>query len=439
MAIFSNRDFILHWIGSSLAQLGGFFTLLALPWLVLEQTNNDAFQMSLVMASFSLPHSFLILFGGALADRSAPLTLLFRTRLCFVLVMLCLAACVYLDLATIAILCVFGITLGSLSAFGIPAAQALLPAICAPKTLNTGNGILMASNQIAMMAGPLLAGWIIWAVKTKLLNDAATATQGLAVAFIIDAILVCVSLLLLLRIHTAPHAKVSGKVVDLVYDGIRYCWHDRGIRLVLSYLMLISFFMHGAILATLPVISKVQLGLTEAGYGTLYAMTGLGTLLGAGVAVWLKPPPLKLGWWVLICDGISGLMLLFMAQFSQQIAILVACLLTMGLCAGFIMVAGTTWFQQRTQAEFMGRVMALLMFCILGLIPLSGTLCGWLVKHLGTQIVLGGAGAIILSAAGIGLLLPVTRKMGEIAPLTAHCLTRLHLSPATNVPATSTN
>ncbi|RJG48707.1 MFS transporter [Motilimonas pumila] len=427
MAIFSNQNFVLHWLGSSCAQLGGFFTLLALPWLVLQQTNNDAFQMSLVMASFSLPHSLLILFGGALADRSSPLKLLFFSRACFVIVMFMLAACVYLQFTAIGLLCGFGIALGTLSAFGIPASQALLPALCKPKELAAGNGILMATNQVAMMLGPLMAGWIIWAVRAWLFSSAINEQQSLAIAFIIDALLVSLSLILLLNIQTREQPKANGSVTNLVVKGIQYCWYDKGIRLVLGYLMLISFFMHGAILATLPIISKVHLGLSEAGYGTLYAMTGLGTLLGAGIAVFTKPSPHRLGWWVLICDGVSGLMLITLAQTSHLLGAVVTCLLTMGLCAGFIMVAGTTWFQQRTQADFMGRVMALLMFCILGLIPVSGTLAGWLVSHMDTYTVLHGAGVVIALAAVLGLLLPMTRNMGSISPLTAQSVVSLKL------------
>ncbi|MDO6525555.1 MFS transporter [Motilimonas sp. 1_MG-2023] len=426
MSLLQNKNFILHWLSVSLAQLGGYFTMVALPWLVLSQTNNDAFLMSIVMACFSLPHGFFILFGGALADRWSPLLVLFRSRQFGIGVMLCLAACVYLQITPIPVLCVFGLILGTLGAFGIPASQSILPSICKDEELGLANGIVMGTSQLAQIVGPLLAGWLIWLMRyLNQVNPEQYDSTSLALAFVVDAGLVLISICLLYYIQVKPVARSTKGLFTLVFQGMQFCWLDQGIRLVLAYLILISFFMHGPLLAVLPLIAKVDLSLTEAGYGTLYAMIGVGTLIGAGMAIWLRPAPDKLGLFVLIGDLTSGISLFLLGFVSASLISVSICLIVMGIATGFIMIAGTTWFQRRTPNEYMGRVMSVLMFCILGLMPLSGAIAGFFNKHYGNQWVVMSAGSLIITFALLGLMLPKVRRMGKTPEMSVASISKL--------------
>ncbi|MCE2573779.1 MFS transporter [Motilimonas eburnea] len=415
MSLLQNKNFMLHWASTSTAQLGAYFTLVALPWLVLNQTQDDAFLMSVVMASFSLPHGFFILFGGALADRWSPLRVLLRSRQVAMLVMLALASCVYFQFTPIALLCLFGSVLGTLGAFGIPASQSILPSICKEEELGLANGIVMGTSQLAQIAGPLVAGWLIWLMRYLNQVDVTQYdASSLALAFLVDALLVLVSISLLYWIKIKPVISKPAGVFTLVFQGIQFCWLDKGIRLVLAYLILISFFMHGPLLAALPLIAKLHLGLTEAGYGTLYALIGVGTLIGAGIAIWLRPQPAQLGVYVLLGDLVSGGCLLSLGVISSTSSLVGLCLCLIGVATGFIMIAGTTWFQLRTPSEYMGRVMSVLMFCILGLMPLSGVIAGYFNQGYGVERVVMVAGSFIMACAFIGLCLPTVRRMGAI-------------------------
>ena len=53
---FANRDFRLLFGGSSISMVGDQFTLIALPWLVLQLTGNPA-QLGLVLAAMALPRA----------------------------------------------------------------------------------------------------------------------------------------------------------------------------------------------------------------------------------------------------------------------------------------------------------------------------------------------------------------------------------------------
>ncbi|HEU4375941.1 MAG TPA: MFS transporter, partial [Telluria sp.] len=67
------RDPNFRWMmgGGVISMLGDQFTLIALPWLVLQMT-HDPLTLGLVIAVMGVPRAIFILVGGALVDRYSP-------------------------------------------------------------------------------------------------------------------------------------------------------------------------------------------------------------------------------------------------------------------------------------------------------------------------------------------------------------------------------
>jgi MFS family permease len=426
--LLQNRNFRLHWASVAISQTGGFFSMVALPWLVLYITDNDPIIMSTVLAANSLPHGFFILFGGALADRISPLRVLYISRVTFALVMSSLAALVYFELIPLWLIYLYAFVLGTLGAFAIPSSQALLPSFLTSSALGHANGIVMGTMQVTQMIGPVMAGWLLWFGRSLTgVPEGRADYTSLAFAFGIDAcaILLAVVLMGFMRIQVAP--RQNSHLFRMVTQGFLFCWHDAGIRLVLAYLIMISFFLHGPMLAVLPLFTKVELGMSEGTYGSLYAMTGMGTVVGAGIAMIRVSGLRRLGEITLGCDLIAGLSFYLLGQI-HNVWLAGVLLFILGVCSGIIMVAGTTWFQRRTPAAYMGRVMGILMFSIFGLVPLSATLTGIMIEYSSVSRVMNTAGFMMMLVSGIGLLLPKIRNMGDIPPLDSHRLAQLKLS-----------
>jgi MFS family permease len=425
--LFKNRNFKLHWASVAISQIGSFFTMVALPWLVLYTTNNDPVIMSTVLAASSLPNGFFILFGGALADRISPLKVLFISRTVFVLVMASLAVMVYFELIPLWLIYLYAFVLGTLGAFAVPSSQSLLPSMVQPAALAQANGIVMGTMQVTQMIGPVMAGWLIWFGRILSGTPAGQADYpSLALAFAVDASMVLLAVVLMSFMQVQVVPRRGTHLFRMVAQGFLFCWHDAGVRLVLAYLMMISFFLHGPLLAVLPLFTKVELGLSEGAYGSLYAMLGMGTVAGAGLAMLKVSGARRLGEVTLCCDLIGGLSFFLMGQ-THNAWLAGGLLFIMGVCAGIIMVAGTTWFQQRTPGNYMGRVMGILMFSIIGLIPLSATLAGFLIEYSSVSRVMNCAGTMIVLLSGIGLLIPRVRNMGDLPPLDAGQLILLKL------------
>jgi MFS family permease len=314
----------------------------------------------------------------------------------------------------LSLLYVYVAVLGTLGAIGIPASQSLLPFIVRSEQLGLANGVVMATMQGAQMVAPLAAGWMIWFCRrSRGVVEGGPDLVSIGLALGVDAIAAASAALLVLFIKRHPAPLQSEKLFDLLQQGLRFCWREKNICRVLGYVMLISFFVQGPLLASLPLIAKFQLGLQERGYGTLYAMLGAGTIAGAGLAILLKPSAQKLGMVVLFCDLMIGLCLYNLGQVhSAGLAASILFLIGNGL--GVTMVAGTTWFQTRTPGKYMGRVMSFLMFAVIGLIPLSAILTGFLVSFMSVNRILNVAGGVTIVFTITGLLIPSIRRMGDI-------------------------
>src|SRR5690242_5750631 len=64
----ANPNYRLWLIGGTISFFGDQFYLVALPWLVLQQTNSAAAMGAILMAG-AVPRAFLMLMGGAVSDR----------------------------------------------------------------------------------------------------------------------------------------------------------------------------------------------------------------------------------------------------------------------------------------------------------------------------------------------------------------------------------
>ena len=424
-SLISNTNFKLHWISMVISQLGSFCTIIALPWMVLHLSDNDALVMTSVMATTSLPLSLFMLVGGVLTDKTSPLTVLIAVRFSLLVVLSSLAVLVYLKLMPIWLVYIYALVLGTLAGVVKPAGQSLLPLMLSNNVLGKANGIVMGTNQLSIIFGPIVAGWLIWLGRELFETSNGTdALMGFAFAYAVDAfaVLVALAIILFVRIENRPYA--LSNVDRMFINGLKYCWYDRGIRFVLIYMLITSFFVHGPLYAMLPLYAKFTLGLTEKGYGILYAMIGVGTLTGAALAYWKSSQIKNIALTVLFCDLLSGVCLIFL---GQQTYIVVAALLLvfMSCSGGIIMVVGATWFQVRTEKAYIGRVMSILMFTLMGMVPVSSIVAGSLYTLSSVSFVFLISGLLIVLFSLLGMAIPTVRTMGDLPPIAEKKLNRL--------------
>lgn len=418
-SVFTNRNFTLLFGGSTISAIGDQFTLVALPWLVLKLTGNPA-ALGIVLAVMAFPRAAFMLIGGAVVDRRSPRRVLLEARAVNAACIVILAVLVLTGAIHMWMIYLLALGIGLSTAFAYPAGTAILPQLVELQQLRSANALFMGMRQLALIVGPVLAGFVIalgaHAVSVQHLPDA----RGMGLAFSIDAASFVASLvsLLMIRIRGDFHPAAAGGsgVLSSVATGIRSVWADLPLRAFVLYVAIVSVFVGGPIQVGLPVLADTRLNMGAASLGILMTANGVGMFAGSflsGLGSRLLRG--RLGLMVLGFDALSGLALagLTLVHTTYSGAVLLLCA---GLLGGIVQIAIFTWIQQRVPQEMMGRTMSILIFTFMGLGPISAAIAGALLKVISLGALFGIAG---LTLTVIALCCLGSRQLRSIRAIQA--------------------
>ena len=390
-----NREFRYLWIGNTISGCGDQFFLVALPWLILQLTGSAAVLGGIMMVE-AIPRAALMLIGGAVTDRVSPRKIMILTAAARTLLVAVLAAFIWTHRVEVWQLYVLSFFFGVADAFAAPAAQTLLPSLVAPAQLPAANALSQGTQQIAMLVMPAPAGIII-------------AAFGVASAFSIDAVsfLFIIAALLMLRdpprVESAvPHANIAHSILE----GLSYVKKDVALRTLLLVASVLNFCITGPLSVGLAYLAKSEFGSPTA-FGLLMSLVAAGSLVGLLLAAARQQR--KRGWLLLVVSVIVGILTASIGLLNQLWS-LVPILFVMSASAGFLNVHLLAWFQQRVDRAMLGRVMSVLMFASLGLVPLSLAAAGVAVQW-SLRGMFAGAGALVLVVTCIAALQRPVREI----------------------------
>lgn len=410
-ALFQNRNF--RWLigGGLLSMMGDQFTLLALPWLVLK-LDPDPAMLGLVLALASAPRAVFILFGGALVDRTSPQRVLLLTKWANALLLGLLTAGVATHHISLAGVIGLSLLIGLATAFSYPAGSAIMPKTVPPELLQGANGALMGARQIVALLGPVLAGLLVSSGTPE--AAAKVSDQGLALAFGFDALSFLISGFTLMQVRpladtSAPAAPEP--VLQAIKASLLSCWRDVELRTLMLYFAAIATLGGGPLQVALPLLASERLPGGAASLGLMLTALGLGSLAGMAIAGAKPNWRLKnLGATILLIDATAGCIFLPFGHITAtwQGALM---LLPLGAAGGYVQVFAFTWIQRRVPPAMMGRAMALFMFVVMGLAPISAAVAGAALRWLSVAELFGVAGASLIGVVSIGLLFTPMRSI----------------------------
>jgi Na+/melibiose symporter-like transporter len=378
---FAIRDFRLLWLGESVSVLGDQFALIALPWLALVLTGS-AFALGTVLAVMAVPRAVLMLVGGAYVDRLSPRRVMIVSNAVRFVAIGLLAAVVLAGQAQLWMLYGFALVFGMADAFFYPAHTAITPELVEGEQLQKANGVIQGTTQFAVLLGPALAG-----VAIAILGASGTATTspsvtGVGVALALDAATFVASILTLMLIRPRNKAHVAEKssVVKDIVQGVRFVWHAPALRVILLVSMGLNLLIVGPIDVGLPYLAYARLPEGAVAFGLIMSAFGGGSLIGLLAAMLLpRLRPAHFGTIVLLLVASSGLSVAGLAFTSSTPAVLVMGFIT-GSILGYTNVSMLTWAQRRIPRALMGRVMSLLVFASVALMPISIAVAGVFVE-----------------------------------------------------------
>jgi MFS transporter, DHA3 family, macrolide efflux protein len=210
-------------------------------------------------------------------------------------------------------------------------------------------------------AGPALAGLVIASF-----SHSEHDVHGLGVAFGIDALLtlgavVAIGFMGNLKV-TTPVTKTKNEsgFITSIKQGIIHAWHHKATRTLLFMLAAINLFIISPVLLGLPVLVDARLAGGSETLGFLSSCFAGGMLLGTALAGSLpRPKPRHKHFIFAVVFGmcVLSLVLLFMTG-SRSLAAL--SVFTVGVLVSYLNVVATTWLQNCTPPQLMGRMMGLL-------------------------------------------------------------------------------
>ena len=345
-------------MGNTLSGCGDQFFLVALPWLILQLTGSGAVLGGIMMVE-AIPRAALMLLGGAVTDRVSPRK-----------IMILIAA---------ARTASGGRSCGShldTSCAGLADLCPKLPVrrrgcICcagrADLAAFTGGACAITRRKRAVAGHP--AGCDAGDARPG--HASSSPRFGVASAFSIDA----VSFLFIIAaprspLRDPPRIDPTVRRANLAHsilEGLRYVKNDVALRSLLLVAAALNFCITGPLSIGLAFLAKSEFGSPTA-FGLLVSSVAAGSLVGLLLAAARQQR--KRGWLLLAVSAIVAICTSSIGLLSHLWSLL-PILFVMSASAGFLNVHLLAWFQQRVDRAVLGRVMSVLMFASLGLVPLS--------------------------------------------------------------------
>lgn len=399
MGVLRLREFRLLFGAQAVSVLGDRMVAIALAFAVIE-IGGSASEIGIVLAVRSLPMVATLLIGGVVADRASRRTVMVVADLVRLVTQGAIAALLITGAAEIWMLAVLSGLTGAATGFFNPASTGILPAIVPPDRLQEATGIRATALSAGEIVGPALAGVLIAAV-------------GAGWALAIDALTFAVSALFLVGLRLperVPRAARTSFVADL-----REGWGMfRSLTWVWTFVIAASLgnLLWGAWTTLGPVIAERELG-GAAAWGTVLGAMGIGALIGALIAVRVRPRrPLVLA---SLAYGLFAIPFALLAAGAH-----VGLLAAGGLFAGIGMMLGNSVWEATLARQVphaaLSRVSAYDWFGSIAFQPLGLAIWGPVAALIGISTSLWVAFACVVATTVWLLASPAIRDLREDPP-----------------------
>jgi MFS family permease len=385
------RDFRLYFVGQLVSVAGTWMHTVALSWLVAEQTGSGL-AVGMMVGAQLVPTLVLGPLAGLAADRFSRRRLLIGTQIVAGLPALGLFVLAQRGEVPYAAGLVAGVALGVVSAFDVPARQALVVEIVGREHLASAKALTSTAYNLAAVLGPPLAGLLI-------------AQVGVAICFLGDAVsygAAVASLLLIRRGAVVGPSTVASPVRTTVGGGLRAGLDYARSNTVVgaSLLGLVAYSLLAMQPPTLlPFFADEVLGIGPAGFGLLTAAEGAGAVIGTVV---LAVYGARLGTANVVLGSVAvAVAALVGVSLSRTPALSMILLAMAGFAMVWTLVILATRIQAHTPDALQGRVMALYAQASPnGSGPLGSIAIGGLASAFGAPVAM----AVAALAAGIAFL-----------------------------------
>jgi MFS family permease len=382
----AHRNFRLFFFGQGISLIGTWMQSVALGWLVLELTNS-AFAVGLNQALRSLGVLVFTLYAGVVVDRVDKRRLIVWTQVLQMLEALALALLVWTKTATTWQVMALAVLFGIVTAFDIPARQALLVDLVGRDNLMNAIALNSSMFNAARIVGPAVAGVLIGATDVGM----CFLLNGLSYLAVLAA-------LFAIRLPSFVPRPLQYSAWVGFRQAVAFIRSDPRVSTIVILVAVFSVFGFG-FLVLMPVVARDVVHTDARGYGVLMAAVGMGAMLGA-LALALAGRRVQQGR-ALLQSGAAFAALLVGFAVTRSFGLALLLLALVG-CAMIITTAlANTILQTLVPDALRGRVMAFYAFVFVGMAPLGAFQAGLVAEHRGAPIAIALGGVVCLVAMGV--------------------------------------
>lgn len=353
-------------------------------WLVTVVLHEPPARIGVAQMSLMAPSIFLMLLGGAVADRADCRRLLVRGHLVAALPPLLLGVAIARGGLTYVALIAYALAVGTVGAFVMPARDAMLTRVAAGG-LGRAVAVMTATQFAAQLIGIAVGG--------------GAGTIGAPALLFLQAALLAAGGVAALRLPAAPPVPGAAARSRLaaMRDGLRAAAESPIVAPVLIANLAVGVLYVGAFFVILPLIVRdiygggsAELSLLSLGFwggtiGSTLVQLRLGALRRPGRAIVIA---------LLLGAGVLATM-----AWPGPFPALVALCVVWGLGAGVVMTQARTLVQAAAPETHRARILSLFQLGLMGGAPVGALLIGYVAGFTGPRA------AVVYPAAGMLLVL----------------------------------
>ena len=382
------------WVGRSISLFGDAFTLIALPWFVLQLTDSGTATAGILLA-LQLPAILTSMLIGSLIDRFQPRAIITIDNGLRTLIIGLIPILYWFGMLELGLLFLLTFVAGMLVPATEVGSRSILPDLVEDEELDAANMLWSFSLNLSLVIGPAVAGLLV-------------ASFGGPSVLLIDAVTFAVMAFIAVTIPNVERSKPSGQAPLSERLGIRQLWDMKIVRYT-TLLSLVFFFSYGPLEAAMPLYSDAILQTDARGYGLLWSALATGALLGTMGSSTLSQR-LRLGVALPLIALLWGASL-FPIALTDKLWLACGLLFLGGLMWGPYTPMETTLLQRNVPKDQLGRVFGARSTLLTAGSPLGLAVGGVLLAFVpSTAVIAFSALACILVGVG-GLLSPAFRGM----------------------------
>jgi MFS family permease len=343
------------------------------PWIITIELHESSARVGIAQMMMMLPMLVFTLFGGALADRVELRGHLRRLQILQTIPPIMLAAIIYFGHVTYEIMLGFGVVLGILGAYVMPARDAMLTRVALISlkgNIQRGVALAMSGQFLGQVGGFLIGG--------------AAMIVGAPGLFVFQSVLLAIAAMTTSRLTPAPPMAsddIRPSQLSAIKEGLVVLWRSERLRPVIIMMFMSGVLFMGVFMVLFPIMVR------DVYHGSSFELAVINMCFFGGIGIssftLSRLRPIRRQGRAMMLAMCTGSCVMVIMHFGFPIYVVDALALCWGLAGGVSMTQSRAVVQEFASPHMRARLISAFQLGSMGGGPIGALLTGYVIKYLG--------------------------------------------------------